>query len=148
MDVSPALILDTVAEGRVLSFATLSVRLVDARGESLWHARYFAPTAPEHPLAAWGGDEGPALEASVSVALARLVTLMLNDVATPYPRSAARTLSVAANVPFAIRPGDMRAVVLAEDDQTVAFVPMDERIGPAGVYVLDKRLMPAPEAAR
>ena len=145
LSLSPSVIIAIVGRNKAQLHAALRARLANPDGTLAWEATYFAPTGAERPLRGsdgWGDRDCAPLKASAAAALARLVKLMLTDVATPYPRHDARATLVQTTLPFASSPWQMIGSTLAEDDDTLTFLPSNrEDHHFSGIYLLDKHLI-------
>ena len=142
LDVSSALLLSYLNDGKVRPFIALKVALNDADRRPVWETRYFASLGQTRSLEgadSWTAGEGDPLRQAVSAGLRRALRFMLEDVVRPYPRDDEKKILMEADFPAMAMRLRLIGYRLWEDEQHVAFSP---RVGDgalfSGVYLLDK----------
>ncbi|MGB8636471.1 MAG: hypothetical protein WCD36_14505 [Rhodanobacteraceae bacterium] len=88
--ISSAVIMSFVNESDARPYVLLKARLRGPLAGSTWHGRYIASKGRPHKfkgLDSWTEDDARQLRPVVAEDLRRALTVLLNDVATPYPRN-------------------------------------------------------------
>ncbi|MFT4170913.1 MAG: hypothetical protein QM639_00015 [Rhodocyclaceae bacterium] len=149
-----AMVMTYVSDTEVVPYVVLKPSLQDAQKTALWGTRYVAALGAPRPMVgenAWTADGGKPLREAASVALTRVVKVMLQDLVQPYPRDEKSLIVVETGYPFARMRMQGFGFKLWEDEETVGFVPkLGDVIVFTGVHVLDKRSTksgPAPAGA-
>jgi len=149
LQVSSALVVTYVTDTDVRPYVVLKVTLNEpAAGhgqparQDVWDTRYIASIGPPRAISgpgSWTEDNGRPLKDAAEASLRRAVKVMLADIAQPYARDEQKLTMVEGSFPFVKQRVQSVGYALAEDDQSLVFVPkLGSGIVFAGVNVLDK----------
>lgn len=142
LEVTGAVVMSFANKTEVLPYVVLRVKLLGKNGTSkLWTTRYITSGGAPKPLVgegSWTADTGAVLRPHVSALLERAIRVMLTDIAKPYPRDEAATITVQGYFPHVNKPLQVVGYRLAEQDGRVLFLPkLGTSIVFAGVNVID-----------
>ena len=145
LSVTTALVLTFVNDTEIRPYIVLKASLREmTTKEPVWSTRYISSSGVARPLTgefSWTANEGAYLKQSIESNLARALTFMLRDVATPTPRDPARLIWVQAGFPFVKRRLETIGYQLAEDDASITIVPkLSDVIIFTGINILDKQV--------
>lgn len=142
LKITGGLIMTFVSDTEVVPYVSLKPALQDAQKFIFWSTRYMAAVGAPRPLvgeSSWTADGGKALHEATVMALSRVVKVMLQDFAQPYPRDEKSLIVVETGYPFARMRMQGFGFKLWEDEDTVGFVPkLGDGIVYTGVHILDK----------
>ncbi len=108
----------------------------------IWWSRYIASSGPARPFTGengWAANDGQAFEDNISDNLQKAINLMLEDIASPYPRRSSNLLTVQGYYPYVRYKMQTVGYRLYETDDTLAYVPkLGDAIVFSGVHLIDK----------
>jgi hypothetical protein len=110
-----------------------------------WGTSYFASNGPARPMrgdGSWTADGGAEFRRTLDESLREAITLMLADVATPFPRDPATIQAIWMDYPHSPDAIDFKVYRLGEDDKYVYFMPkLSGAWLTAGVHAVDKYML-------
>ncbi len=140
--VTSAVVLSFVDDAQARLYVMLHAKLNSPGTKEQWETRYIVSSGPPRPIAganSWIETSQTGFQDAIGSNLKRAISFMLADIADPVARDKTNLRTIQGYVPYIRGQVQMVGYLIAEDGDTLAFVPkVQDAYTIAGVNIMDK----------